>query len=285
MSFQLHPDTTLDVVHLYVSNIKKSLEFYTEVLSMKVLKQDEMVVTFGNENNEPLLIIEEKKEALPKQRGRTGLYHYAILLPSRQDLANILRHLVEMVYPLHGGADHYFSEALYLADPDGNGIEIYHDRQKEVWRNENGELPFVSNPLAGEELLQQGSAWNGFPAGTVMGHVHLHVADLEEAKRFYVDGLGFEVTIPARNGALFVSAGGYHHHVGLNTWQGEGIPPQMPNSVGLKYFTIVLADEKQKEQVCESLKSIGKIATYKDGILQVEDPFGHSIHFKIKGEA
>ncbi len=203
MSFQIHPDTTLDVVHLYVSNIKKSLEFYTEVLSMKVLKEDEMVVTFGNENNEPLLIIEEKKEALPKQRGRTGLYHYAILLPSRQDLANILRHLVAMVYPLHGGADHYFSEALYLADPDGNGIEIYHDRQKEVWRDENGELPFVSNPLAGEELLQQGSTWNGFPVGTVMGHIHFHVADLEEAKRFYVDGLGFEVTIPARNGALF----------------------------------------------------------------------------------
>ena len=253
--------------------------------SMKVLKEDEMVVTFGNENNEPLLIIEEKKEALPKQRGRTGLYHYAILLPSRQDLANILRHLVEMVYPLHGGADHYFSEALYLADPDGNGIEIYHDRQKEVWRDENGELPFVSNPLAGEELLQQGSTWNGFPAGTVMGHIHFHVADLEEAKRFYVEGLGFEVTIPARNGVLFVSAGGYHHHIGLNTWQGEGILPQMPNSVGLKYFTIVLADEKQKEQVCESLKNIGKIATYKDGILQVEDPFGHCIHFKIKGEA
>ena len=125
---------------------------------------------------------------------------------------------------------------------------------KKVWRDENGELPFVSNPLAGEELLQQGSTWNGFPSGTVMGHIHFHVADLEEAKRFYVDGLGFEVTIPARNGALFVSAGGYHHHIGLNTWQGEGILPQMPNSVGLKYFTIVLADEKQKEQVCENLK-------------------------------
>ena len=142
MSFQLHPDTTLDVVHLYVSNVKKSLEFYTEVLSMKVLREEEAVVTFGNENDEPLLIIEEKKEAFPKQRGRTGLYHYAILLPSRQDLANVLRHLVEMVYPLHGGADHYFSEALYLADPDGSGIEIYHDRQKKfgVMRMENSHL-------------------------------------------------------------------------------------------------------------------------------------------------
>ena len=92
-----------------------------------------------------------------------------------------------------------------------------------------------------------------------MGHIHFHVADLEEAKRFYVDGLGFEVTIPARNGALFVSAGGYHHHIGLNTWQGEGVPPQMPGSVGLKYFTIVLADEKQKEQVCESLKILVRL--------------------------
>ena len=107
--------------------------------------------------------------------------------------------------------------------------------------------------------MQQGSTWSGFPAGTVMGHIHFHVADLEEAKRFYVDGLGFEVTIPARNGALFVSAGGYHHHIGLNTWQGEGVPPQMPGSVGLKYFTIVLADEKQKEQVCESLKILVRL--------------------------
>ncbi|TKI86547.1 VOC family protein [Bacillus mycoides] len=285
MGFPLHPETTLGVVHLYVSNLKKSLEFYTEVLRMKVLEEKSTIVTFGNEDNEPLLIIEEKEDALPKQRGRTGLYHYAILLPNRQDLANILRHFVERVHPLHGGADHYFSEALYLADPDGNGIEIYNDRQKEVWHDENRELPFVSNPLDGEGLLQQGSTWNGFPAGTVMGHIHLHVADLEEAKHFYVDGLGFDVTIPARNGALFVSAGGYHHHIGLNTWQGEGIPPQMPNSVGLKYFTIVLADEKQKEQVCESLKYIGVVATYKDGILQAKDPFGHCIHFKVKGEA
>lgn len=285
MSFQLHPNTTLGVVHLYVSNVKTSLTFYTEVLRLKVIKEEEMIVTLGNENNEPLLIIEEKENALPKQRSRTGLYHFAILLPSRQDLANILCHLVQKVYPLHGGADHYFSEAIYLADPDGNGIEIYQDRQREVWRDEKGELPFVSNPLDGEGLLQQGNAWNGFPRGTVMGHIHLHVADLEEAKRFYVDGLGFEVTIPARNGALFVSAGGYHHHVGLNTWQGEGVPPQMQDSVGLKYFTIVLADEKQKEQMCESLKYIGAVVMYKEGILQVEDPFGHCIHLITKGEA
>ncbi|PFN07567.1 MULTISPECIES: VOC family protein [Bacillus cereus group] len=285
MSFQLHPNTTLGAVHVYVSNLQQSLAFYTDVLRLKVVKEEGDIATLCNANNEPLLIIEEKEKALPKQRSRTGLYHFAILLPSRQDLANILLHLVQKVHPLHGGADHYFSEAIYLADPDGNGIEIYHDRQREVWRDEKGELPFVSNPLDGEGLLQQGNEWNGFPSGTVMGHIHLHVADLEEAKRFYVDGLGFEVTIPARNGALFVSAGGYHHHVGLNTWQGEGVPPQMQNSVGLKYFTIVLADEKQKEQVYESLKYIGAVATYKEGILQVEDPFGHCIHFLTKGEA
>ncbi|HGE5778297.1 TPA: VOC family protein [Bacillus pseudomycoides] len=285
MDFRLHPSTTLGTVHLYVSNLQQSLAFYTDVLRLKVVREEEHIVTLGNESNEPLLIVEEKENTLPKQRNRTGLYHFAILLPSRQDLANILLHLVQKVYPLHGGADHYFSEAIYLADPDGNGIEIYHDRQREVWRDEKGELPFVSNPLDGEGLLQQGNEWNGFPSGTVMGHIHLHVADLEEAKRFYVDGLGFEVTIPVRNGALFVSAGGYHHHVGLNTWQGEGVPPQMLNSVGLKYFTIVLVDEKEKEQVCESLKYIGAIATYKDEIMQVEDPFGHCIQLIVKGEA
>ncbi|PED09675.1 VOC family protein [Bacillus pseudomycoides] len=285
MDFRLHPSTTLDTVHLYVSNLQQSLAFYTDVLRLKVVREEEHIATLGNESNEPLLIVEEKENALPKQRNRTGLYHFAILLPSRQDLANILLHLVQKVYPLHGGADHYFSEAIYLADPDGNGIEIYHDRQREVWRDEKGELPFVSNPLDGEGLLQQGNEWNGFPSGTVMGHIHLHVADLEEAKRFYVDGLGFEVTIPVRNGALFVSAGGYHHHVGLNTWQGEGVPPQMLNSVGLKYFTIVLVDEKEKEKVCENLKYIGAIATYKDGIMQVEDPFGHCIQLIVKGEA
>ncbi|WP_242145490.1 MULTISPECIES: VOC family protein [unclassified Bacillus cereus group] len=285
MSFQLHPNTALGIVHLYVSNIKKSREFYTNVLQFKVIQEEETIVTLGTNTNEPLLIIEEQKDALPKQRNRTGLYHYAILLPTRQDLANVLRHLVEKVYPLHGGADHYFSEALYLADPDGNGIEIYHDRQREVWRDENGELPFVSNPLDGEGLLQQGEAWSGFPSGTVMGHIHFHVSDLEEARQFYVDGLGFDVTIPPRNGALFVSAGGYHHHVGLNTWQGEGVPPQMPNSIGLKYFTIVLANETETEKVCKSLKDIGVIATYKEGVLQVEDPFGHRIRLITKEEA
>lgn len=286
MSFRLHQRTTLGLVHLYVSNVKRSLAFYTDVLQLKIVKAEGNVVVLGNENGTPLLIIEENESALPKQRSRTGLYHFAILVPNRQELANVLLHLVQKEYLLQGGADHYFSEAIYLSDPDGNGIEIYYDRQKEVWRDEKGELPFVSNPLDGEGLLQQAKAWSGFSSETIIGHIHLHVADLEEARRFYVDGLGFEVTIPARNGALFVSAGDYHHHVGLNTWQGEGAPPQLPHSVGLKYFTVVLADEKQTEQVCENLQKIGVTAIYKDGTLQVEDPFGHVIQFIIeKGEA
>lgn len=285
MSFQLHSDTKIGIVHLYVSNLKQALTFYKDVLRLKVVKEEENIVVFGNENDIPLLIIEEKEHALPKQRNRTGLYHFAILISNRQQLANVLLYILQKGYPLQGGADHHFSEAIYVSDPDGNGIEIYYDRSKELWHDEKGELPFVSNPFDGEALLKEAKEWNGFSSETAMGHIHLHVADLEAATRFYVDGLGFEVMIPTRNGALFVAAGGYHHHIGLNTWQGEGVPPQLPNSVGLKYFTIVVANAEQKEKVYSSLQNIGVVPTYKGGGLQVEDPFGHIIYIIEKGEA
>lgn len=285
MSFRLSSHTSIGLVHLYVSNMERSLTFYRDVLKFKVIKEEGSIALLGNESNTPLFALEEKEYALPKQRNRTGLYHFAILVSNREQLASVLRHALHKGYPIQGGADHHFSEAIYMSDPDGNGLEIYYDRPKEVWRDANGNLPFVSNPFDGEALLQEAKEWQGFSDETVMGHIHLHVADLEEAKRFYVDGFGFEVTISERNGALFVAAGGYHHHVGLNIWQGEGVPPQLSNSIGLKYFTVILENAEQKEKVYSSLQSVGAVPVYKAGILQVEDPFGHIIHIIEKGEA
>lgn len=285
MSFRLGSHTSVGLVHLYVSNMERSLAFYRDVLKFHVIEEEGSVAVLGNENRTPLFRIEEKKGVLPKQRNRTGLYHFAILVSNREQLASVLRHVLQKGYPIRGGADHHFSEAIYMSDPDGNGLEIYYDRPKEVWHDKNGNLPFVSNPFDGEALLQEAKEWQGFSAETTVGHIHLHVGDLEEAKRFYVDGLGFEVTIPARNGALFVAAGGYHHHIGLNTWQGEGVPPQLPNSIGLKCFTLVLENLEQKEAVYSRLQSAGVTPVYKEGILQVEDPFGHIIHIVEKREA
>jgi catechol 2,3-dioxygenase len=179
-------------------------------------------------------------------------------LPSRADLGQVLHRLADRGYPLQGGADHGVSEALYLADPDGNGIEIYIDRPKEKWPWHNGELRMVTDPLDIENLLDQAQGfWDGLSPKTRIGHIHLHVADLHQAQCFYCDTLGFDLMQRFGHSALFLSAGGYHHHIGLNTWAGVGAPPPPPDVVGLRYFTINLSSEQAFAQVVKRLESKG----------------------------
>ena len=183
----------------------------------------------------------------------------------------------------YGSSDHLVSEALYLSDPDGNGIEIYIDREPSEWTWSNGEVAMAVDPLNFEDLLSEGKqqSWKGLPAGTVMGHIHLHVSELKKTEEFYSKGLGFEVVNRYGDQALFISTGKYHHQIALNTWAGVGAPTPPLNSVGLESFTIVLADEAARNNVIAQLKSIGASVTEENGSFVSYDPSGNRIYLGI----
>ncbi len=240
------PFMSIGQVALTVANLDASLAFYQHHIGLRLHRRENGVAYLGV-GEADLLRLEEKLGARRAMR-TTGLYHFALLLPSRSDLAFTLRHFAEMQTMLSGMADHGVSEALYLSDPDGHGIEIYRDRPREEWEWGNGRLKMVTEPLdvAGlfDSLLHvPWQAWQGLHAGTVMGHIHLHVAHIPEAEHFYRDLLGFEVMARYGAGASFLATGGYHHHLGLNTWNGVGAPPPPPGSLGLQRYEIRVAQE------------------------------------------
>jgi catechol 2,3-dioxygenase len=212
-------------------------------------------------------------------RRATGLFHLAILLPSRADLALALARVVSARWPLDGASDHLVSEALYLSDPDGNGIELYRDRPREEWQRNGDELAMATLPLDLDDVM---SAAGGFdpessrevPAGTTIGHVHLQVGELGASESFYCSVLGFDVTVRSYPGALFVSAGGYHHHIGLNTWHSAGGQPPVAGAVGLRHFEIVVSDRSERERVLDRVRSAGVSISACDGGSLVRDPSG-----------
>jgi catechol 2,3-dioxygenase len=197
------------------------------------------------------------------------------------DLAKALRRIAESRWPLDGASDHLVSEALYLSDPDGNGIEVYRDRPREEWPHSGGQLEMATAALDLHDVLgelrsddrEQAAA----PAGTRMGHVHLQVSDLDEAERFYNGVLGFDVTVRGYPGALFVSAGGYHHHIGLNTWHSAGAGPAEPGSVGLRSFEVELPDERALEAAVGRIRNAGLALEEADGRPLVRDPSGNGV--------
>lgn len=270
MASFLDPRTHIGAVSLTVSDLSRSVDFYSGNLGLDLLERSGGEARFGS-GATPLLHLVEDPASRPR-RGTTGLYHFALLEPSRAALARSLRRLAETGARLTGASDHGVSEALYLDDPDGIGIEIYRDRPRQDWPRRGGQLAMVTEALDLESLLADFDPATP-PGGTVMGHVHLHVARLDEARRFYVELLGFDVTQQYGSQALFVSAGGYHHHIGLNTWQGVGAPPPPPHSAGLRHFEIRLAGEAEEEALLGRLAAAG-IAT--EGRL-LRDPSGNAI--------
>jgi catechol 2,3-dioxygenase len=242
----LPADAHIGQVSLTVRDLDRSLLFYKDVLGF--VEQGDpkegvasTAVALGPPGGRTLIELHERTDAIAKPRRSAGLYHFAILVPSRAALGRSLRRLAEKRWPISGAADHLVSEALYLSDPDDLGIEIYRDRPRDSWRMVDGEMAMATDPLDLEAIHNEPGAetpWRGLEAGTVMGHVHLHVPHIDTAEAFYCGRIGFDPIVRRYPGALFVSAGGYHHHLGLNTWVGVGATPPPENAVGMRAFTI-----------------------------------------------
>ncbi|MDM5360258.1 VOC family protein [Peribacillus sp. ACCC06369] len=279
-NFHQKPVTFVGEVSINVLDLDKAITFYQDIIGLQVLKKNERQAVLTTDGKTPLLTLEQPADVIPKEGRTTGLYHFALLLPTRADLSIFLRHLLQTKYPF-GAADHEVSEALYITDPDGNGIEVYSDRPSTDWKWANGEVAMGTDPLDGNDLLEESNGeWSVMPAGTLMGHIHLHVSDLRNTEEFYMQGLGFTV-VNRYAGALFTSTGGYHHHIGLNIWNGVGAPAPKENSVGLNWYTLVFANDEARDKVMERLKGIGTVVTEKEEFYVVTDPSGNEIHLVV----
>jgi catechol 2,3-dioxygenase len=261
----LPADARIGQISLTVRDLDRSVAFYRDVLGFEETAAG-AVVTLAPPGGRTLIELHENTNAVPKPRRSSGLFHFAILVPSRAALGRSLRRLAEKQWPISGAADHLVSEALYLNDADGLGIEIYRDQPRDKWRvTPGGELAMATDPLDLQSVYEEPGAeapWNGLEAATVMGHVHLHVPHLDSAEAFYCGRIGFEPMVRGYPGALFVAAGGYHHHVGLNTWVGVGAPPPPENAVGMRRFTIESAGVRSEDIVDEATRvTVSLIAT------------------------
>jgi catechol 2,3-dioxygenase len=277
--FRLPAQTKIGRVRLQVADLERSLDWYREVLGFRVLASGDRTATLGaHDDDTPLLELREKPGVRPvPRRGLLGLYHFAILLPDRAALGRLLAHLGQ-IGAYAGMSDHFVSEAIYLTDPDGLGIEVYADRPRSAWIQRGRELAMATEPLDTASVLRAGvgQPWTGLPAGTTIGHVHHYVGDIEHAARFYHRGLGFDLVVWSYPGALFVSAGGYHHHVGLNTWA-SGSPAATDDDARLLDWELVVPDTSSVDAVAESLRAAGFEPRQADGGRIAHDPWGIAV--------
>lgn len=281
MNFHTKPVTYPNHVHLYVEDLKRSVEFYKKIVGFKELETTSTKAVLTADGKTPLLTVEQPFGVIPKEPRRSGLYHMAILLPSREELGKFLYHLIiNGVRP--GSADHAVSEALYFNDPDGNGIEVYRDREPEEWTWNGDYVHMVTEYLDAQGVLDAGAGkpWGGLPVDTVMGHIHLHVSDEGAAKEFYTKGLGFEVVAKLPQ-AYFFGSHKYHHHIAANTWNGVGAPAKSVNSAGLHSFSLVYADKEALENTVASLKELGAPVEQINDSYMTKDPAGNRIILTI----
>jgi catechol 2,3-dioxygenase len=282
--FRLPDKTRIGGVRLRISSLERSLAYYTDVLGMRVLEQGDGRASLGAQGDERVLVeLRERSGTNPAPgRGRLGLYHFALLLPTREALGQFVRHLAS-TGERAGSADHLVSEAFYLRDPDGLGIEVYADRPSESWSRRGRELLMATDPVDMDSLIRAAgdAQWNGMPAGTVMGHVHLHVGDINEASAFYSEALGFDRTTWSYPGALFLAAGGYHHHIGTNTWAGAGATPMKSDEAGLLEFTIELPDRGSLKAAAVSLSAAGHGVTPDGEDALTSDPWRTVVRLRV----
>ncbi len=279
----IHKGTHIGSVTLKVRNLENLVSFYTETIGLKVLSKTDSVALLTADGKTPLIILEGNSALQQRPVKSAGLYHLALLVPSRKDLANILYHFIKRNTQLLGASNHKFSEAIYLQDPENNGIEVYRDVDRTEWvRDENGKLPAVSEPLDVHALLEEREedAWNGLPQNTVMGHVHLNVVNIPEAEQFYVNVLGFEEQTRMANHALFISAGGYHHHIALNTWNGPNAMLAQEDATGLLQYEIIVPAKDELQNLMSALKRNQIPYIVEGSSVILKDPAGNGVVIK-----
>lgn len=271
------PGTRMGVVHLSVSDLERSISYYESAIGLRVHSRDADRAALGT-GGEDLLVLTAKAGARPST-GFCGLFHFALLLPERSDLARFLIHAASEQVPLTGLSDHFVSEAIYLRDPDAHGIEIYWDRPRELWEGQVAQR-ITTEPLDVRDLVRgvEASAFDGLAGGTVIGHVHLQVADVPATNALYADALGFGVMAAMGDQATFLSAGGYHHHLGANTWESAGRPPAPAGTARLERATIVLPDAEALERVAGQAERAGFVPEpLEDGGFGFHDPSGNPV--------
>src|SRR5918911_889773 len=275
-SVTIPAETRMGPVHVTVADLARSLEYYRRVVGLDVLEQAAGRASLGADSNELLVLVEEPG-ARPDD-GHTGLYHFALLVPTRADLGRWLAHAARDRVQLTGLSDHYVSEAIYLRDPDQHGIEIYADRPRELWDGQVGNR-MTTEPLDVKSLLDEAGAsgFDGLPTGTVMGHVHLKVAGIPETIQFYRDVLGFDLVVERVPQAAFLSAGGYHHHLGANTWESAGAPPPPEGSAALRHATIVVPSAEARDEALRRLADAGQEPEETATGTLVRDPSGNPV--------
>lgn len=282
--FRLPAETSVGTVTLQVGDLLRSLEFYRSTLGLAVLESEADRALLGA-GARALVELRLLRGARPAGRGRLGLFHFALLLPDRPALGRFVRHLAERGVPA-GAGDHLVSEAFYLADPDGLGIEVYADRPRASWRRAGRELRMATDPVDVAAVVAAGgeAAWSGMPEGTTMGHVHLHVGDLAGAARFYSQALGFDRTVWSYPGALFLAAGGYHHHLGTNVWAGSSARPPEADQAQLLEWTLELPHAESVRSAAASLAAAGfPVELAADGAMaRTRDPWGTSLAILVR---
>jgi catechol 2,3-dioxygenase len=271
--------TTIGAVHLTVSDLERSLGYYRDAVGLTLLDQGGGRAQLGADRD-VLLVLVEDPNARPAAR-HTGLYHFALLVPRRVDLARWLAHAAHDRVPLTGLSDHFVSEALYLSDPDGHGIEIYWDRPRAVWEGQVDvrmtTLPLDVDDVVGELEDPRTDRSSELPPGTVMGHVHLKVAAIPDTVAFYRDVLGFAVMAQLGSQAVFLSAGGYHHHIGANTWESAGASPPPPGSAALRLASIVFETQAERDAVLARVEASGQDIVADDAGPTIRDPSGNAL--------
>lgn len=299
----IHPQTHIGPVHYIVRDLDRQVEFYRDILGFHVLQHQGGTAVLGappagagaNGAAGPgglagteLLRMTEVPDA-PRPGRTSGLYHTAFLLPTRWDLAHLVQRIIDTRTPVQGHSNHGTHLALYLPDPEGNGIELAWDFPKEAWPMRDGKMRFEDMPREGidipellQELERNPAPWPGLPPGTTVGHVHLHVSNLETTRRFYHEVLGFDITVEGWHiGALFFSAGGYHHHIGANVWRGVGVPAPPEGAMGLRWFTVVLPGDEELERVKAAASAAGfEPVTDGDGVL-LRDPSQNGVRLTV----
>ena len=278
-TFTLPAQTQIENVHLRVRSLNETLSFYKDMLGFREIRREGSTVFLSASEKKPArVVLTEQPDAKPRSRRTPGLFHTAILYPSRKELARTFVRLYEHQVVFQGFADHGVSEALYLADPEGNSVELYADRPREHWQYANGELTMITEQLDIESLVAEldgkKDEWTGMHPETRIGHVHLQVSDISKAEQFYHRTLGFSVTQRSYPGALFVSAGGYHHHLGFNVWNSRQSAPARPDALGLQSFRIRVPGQDTLDSLKKRLAETEIRVEYSDGLLRVWDSDG-----------